>query len=148
MTKEIFNKQAIKQTVGIGFGYNEAVGMLGINTPNKVCAKDRGIPHVLKDVKNPLFKESIAEPLNESSIVIQEELRTEDLASVEVKSKQSVPDVPVKVVPTTEAKPVTPKLDNDNVSSVHTMPSVDLSHKACGVDKCMSCAFNVMYAYF
>ena len=28
------------------------------------------------------------------------------------------------------------------------MPSVDLSHKACGVDKCMSCAFNVMYAYF
>ena len=39
-------------------------------------------------------------------------------------------------------------MDNDNVSSVHTMPSVDLSHKACGVDKCMSCAFNVMYAYF
>ena len=122
--------------------------MLGINTPNKVSAKDRGIPHVLKDVKNPLFKESIAEPLNESSIVIQEELRTEDLASVEVKSKQSVPVVPVKVVSTTETTPVTPKLDNDNVSSVHTMPSVDLSHKACGVDKCMSCAFNVMYAYF
>ena len=51
MAKEIFNKQAIKQTIGIRFGYNEAVGMLGINTPNKVCAKDRGIPHVLKDVK-------------------------------------------------------------------------------------------------
>ena len=28
------------------------------------------------------------------------------------------------------------------------MPKFDLSHKACGVDDCMSCAFNVMYIYF
>ena len=28
------------------------------------------------------------------------------------------------------------------------MPVVNSSHKACGVINCMSCAFNVMYAYF
>ena len=28
------------------------------------------------------------------------------------------------------------------------MPKIDISHKACGVAKCMSCAFNFMYAYF
>ena len=27
------------------------------------------------------------------------------------------------------------------------MPSIDLSHKACGVSNFMSCAFNVMYVY-
>ena len=28
------------------------------------------------------------------------------------------------------------------------MPNIDISHKACGVSNCMSCAFNVMSAYF
>ena len=40
--KEIFNQQAISQTVGIGFDYNEAVGKLSINSPNRVSAKERG----------------------------------------------------------------------------------------------------------
>ena len=31
---------------------------------------------------------------------------------------------------------------------MHNMPKIDISHKACGVANCMSCAFNVMYAYF
>ena len=79
--KEFFNKQAVNQTVGIGFDYNEAIGELGINTPNRVSAEERGIPHVLKGVKKPLFKESIAEPLNEVSILIREEIRVEDIAS-------------------------------------------------------------------
>lgn len=34
------------------------------------------------------------------------------------------------------------------VSNMHNMPLIDLSHKACGVVNCMSCAFNVMSAYF
>ena len=33
----------------------------------------------------------------------------------------------------------------DNMSN---MPNIDLSHKACGVAICMSCAFNVMFVYF
>ena len=52
-----------------------------INTPNRVSAEERGIPHVLKGVKKPLFKESIAEPLNEVSILIREEIRVEVIAS-------------------------------------------------------------------
>ena len=31
---------------------------------------------------------------------------------------------------------------------MRNMPKLDLSHKSCGVVGCMSCAFNVMYAYF
>ena len=76
--KEIFNQQAISQTIGIGYDYNEAVEKLSINSPNRVSAKERGIHHVLKGVDKPLFRKSIAEPLNETSIIIQEELRTED----------------------------------------------------------------------
>ena len=37
--KEIFNQQAISQTIGIGYDYNEAVGKLSINSPNRVSAK-------------------------------------------------------------------------------------------------------------
>ena len=57
--KEIFNQQAISQTVGIGYDYNEAIGKLSINSPNRVSAKERGIPHVLKGVDKPLFRTSI-----------------------------------------------------------------------------------------
>lgn len=77
--KEYFNRAAVNKSCGIGFGYNEADGMLGINTPNPVSTEERGIPHILKDVPKPLFKESIPEPLNDNSIVIAEEIRTEDI---------------------------------------------------------------------
>ena len=33
--KELFNQQAINQTVGIGYDYNEAKGKSSINAPNK-----------------------------------------------------------------------------------------------------------------
>ena len=56
---------------------------------------------MLKGVDKPLFRKSIAEPLNESSIIIQEELRTEDRLSINAMSSKSVPRVPVKVVLTT-----------------------------------------------
>ena len=76
--KEIFNQQAISQIVGIGYDYNEAVGKLSINSPNRVRAKERGILHVLKVVDKPLFRNSIVESLNETFIIIQEEMRTEN----------------------------------------------------------------------
>ena len=50
--KEIFNQQAVSQTVGIGYDYNKAVGKLSINSPNRVSAKEREISHVLKGVEN------------------------------------------------------------------------------------------------
>ena len=144
--KEIFNQQAISQTVGIGFDYNEAVGKLSINSPNRVSAKERGIPHVLKGVDKPLFRKSIAEPFNETSIFIQEELRTEDRLAIDAMSSKSVSGVPVKVVLTTETVSDTDKLEQKD--NMHNMPKIDISHEACGVANCMSCAFNVMYAYF
>ena len=144
--KEIFNQQAISQTIGIGFDYNEAVGKLSINSPNRVSAKERGIPHVLKGVDKPLFRKSIAEPFNETSIFIQEELRTEDRLAIDAMSSKSVSEDPVKVVFTNETVSDTDKLEQKD--NMHNMPKIDISHKACGVVNCMSCAFNVMYAYF
>ena len=37
--KEIFNQQAISQTVGIGYDYNEAIGKLSINPLTKLVLK-------------------------------------------------------------------------------------------------------------
>ena len=135
--KDIFNQQAITQTVGIGYDYNEAVGELSINSPNIVSAKERGIPHVLKGVDKPLFRKSIAEPLNETSIIIQEELRIEDRIANDAMSSKSVPEVPVKVVLTTETVSDTDKVEQKD--NMHNMPKIDISHKACGVWNCMSC---------
>ena len=57
---------------------------------------------MLKGVDKPLFRTSIAKPLNETSIIIQEELRTEDKIANDAMSSKLVPEVPVKVVLTTE----------------------------------------------
>ena len=99
--KELFNQQAINQTVGIGCDYNETVGKLSINSSNKVSVVERGIPHVLKGVSKPLFKKSVGEPLNEAYIIIQQEIRTEDIVNANAMSNQCVPEITVKVVPTT-----------------------------------------------
>ena len=56
--KEIFNQQAISQIVGIGYDYNEVVGKLSINSPNRVSAKERGIPHMCLRVLTNLSLES------------------------------------------------------------------------------------------
>ncbi|KAL8115144.1 hypothetical protein AgCh_021826 [Apium graveolens] len=102
-----------------------------------------------KGVDEPLYKPSIAEPFDATSSVIQEEIRAEDLANEKVVSKSSVSKVPVKVVKATETNSDTHELDNKNaMSTMHKLPAVNHSHKACGVSNCMSCAFNMMYAYF
>ncbi|KAL8124816.1 hypothetical protein AgCh_012462 [Apium graveolens] len=148
-SKKFYNKQAINQTSGIGYDYNAAIGKLGINSPPHVCAKGREVPHVLKGVDEPLYKESIAEPFDETSFIIQEKIRAEDNANEKAISKSSVSKVPVKVVKATETNSDTYELDNTNaMSTMHKLPIVNPSHKACGVPDCMSCAFNLMYAYF
>ena len=74
---------------------------------------------------------------------------TEDIVNKNVMSNKSVPKSSVKVVHTTETNLDTHKLEQkDNMSNMHNMPSIDLSHKACGVANCMSCAFNVMFSLF
>ncbi|KAK1392926.1 hypothetical protein POM88_011982 [Heracleum sosnowskyi] len=78
--KEIINKQSIDHTTGIWYDYNESIGELSINTPNRVSAEERGIPYVLKGIETPFFRESQGEPLNEYSIIIKEEIHLEDRA--------------------------------------------------------------------
>ena len=72
----------------------------------------------------------------------------EDIVNKNVMFNQCVLESSVKVVPTTETNSDTYKLEQkDNMSNIHNMHNIDLSHKACGVANCMSCAFNVMYVY-
>ena len=67
-------------------------------------------------------------------IIIQEEMRTEDMVNNNVISDQCVPESSVKVVPTTESNSDTQKSEHkDNMSVMHNMPKIDISHKACGV---------------
>ncbi|KAL8105347.1 hypothetical protein AgCh_029223 [Apium graveolens] len=147
--KEFYNKQAVNQTFGIGYDYNVAIGELGINSPPHVCAKGREVPHVLKGFDKPLYKKSIAKPFDGTYSIIQEEIRVEDHANEKVVSKPRVSKVPVKVVKATEINLDTHELDNKTaMSTMHILPVVNPSHKACGVANCMSCAFNLMYAYF
>ena len=118
--KEIFNQQAISQTVGIGYDYNEAVGKLSIHSPNRVSAKETGIPHVLKGVDKPLFRKSIAEPLNENfNHYSRRNAYREDRVSNDAMSNKSV-QVPVKVVSTTETDLDTDKLEQKD--NMHNMP--------------------------
>ncbi|KAL8095394.1 hypothetical protein AgCh_036748 [Apium graveolens] len=147
--KEFYSKQALNQISGIGFDYNAAIRELGINSPPHVCAKGKEVPHVLKGIDNPIYKGSIAEPFDETSFIIQEEIRAEDRANEKVVFKPSVSKAPFKVVKATETNSDTHELDNKNaISTMHNLPVGNPSHKACGVPNCMSCAFNLMYAYF
>ena len=66
---------------------------------------------MLKGVDKPLFRKSIAETLNETSIIIQEELRTEDRLTNDAMSNKLVPEASVKVVFTTETVSDTDKLE-------------------------------------
>ena len=62
---------------------------------------------------------------------------------------QCVSEKFVKVVPTTENNSDTQKSEpKNNMSDMHNMPRIYISHRAYGVANCMSCAFKVMYVYF
>jgi hypothetical protein len=70
-----------------------------------------------------------------------------------VHTDKGMPEVEAKVVPATiNVKPISDTPISERVKdtsiNMHAMPTIDKSHKACGVSSCMSCAFNVMYAYF
>ena len=60
-----------------------------------VSAEERVIQHVLKCVDNPMFKKSIPLPLNVTSLVIQEEMRVEDM-ELENVQKLEVPSKDIK----------------------------------------------------
>lgn len=143
------------------------MGELGINTPDLVNAKERGIPNVLKNVVDPLFKKSVIEPLSLNDIVIKGEIRLEDAANDLVlnnnksvkntfnnkgKSKMFMSNRPVRVGESTSS--CTSGLGNANMNNcndmpnMHTMPMNSANHKSCGILNCVKCAFKVMSTYF
>ncbi|HEY6392349.1 MAG TPA: hypothetical protein VIX89_13775, partial [Bryobacteraceae bacterium] len=144
----------------------EAIGSLGAKEPNRFPDADRGLPSVPEEIEEPLFTESIGEPFNEGEMLANHENRTEDIADNIVESASNGPKESVKSakipstskwVPKSKVKVVQATKTNlgkhkfvprNGMPNLHNMPVLDLSHKACGVDNCMSCAFNVMHAYF
>ena len=67
-------------------------------------------------------------------------MHTEDIVNKNVMFNECVPKSSIKVVHTTETNLDTHKFEqNDKMSNMHNMPSIDLSHKACGVANCIEC---------
>ena len=66
---------------------------------------------MIKGVDKPLFRKSTAEPMNENSIIIQDEMRTEDKVNNDAMSNKLVPKVSVKAVLTTDTNLDTNKLE-------------------------------------
>ena len=75
---------------------------------------------MLKGVNKTPFRKSIVEPLNETSLIIQEGMRIEEIVNKNFMSNKSVPESSVKVVHTTETNLDTYKLDHKvNMSNMH-----------------------------
>lgn len=95
IVKNLVDQQEINRTVGIGFEYNKSEGKPSNITPFKQSAKERGIPHVLKDAPKPLFITPIAEPILDSSIVIDYEMKLEDQEEEEKREEKRKGKQPV-----------------------------------------------------
>jgi hypothetical protein len=167
-SKAFFDMNAVNHTTGVGYDYNKAIGETGINSPMHVIAPNVPVPHILKDTLEPFYKKSIAEPPNVKSIIIQEEMRVEDLASGNVQgivlpvkglpkrysktdrkaSKGQTKFVPAKMTSDNNCDSPVPVIVNNTTNASHAMPAIDKSHKACDLPRCMTCAFNVMSDYF
>ena len=79
IAKEITDKQFLKKKTAIGFDYSSKKSrkkhvedLVQSNTFND------GVPHVLKNVSNPMFKKPTSEPLNEQEMLIKQEMLVED----------------------------------------------------------------------
>ena len=62
------------------------------------------VPHILKDVDNPLFKKADSEPLNEESLLIKQEMLVEDLLREEESQEASNVNVPTAELPRVSVK--------------------------------------------
>jgi gag-polypeptide of LTR copia-type/Zinc knuckle len=188
-SKSYFTQAAVDKTFGIGFDYNKAIGEPSINIPSHVANPGMPVPQVIRGTVEPVYAKSRVEPLNCKAIVINEEMRTEDVTTGNVQKNnlsvkadkrssknknkfvssnlnyesemkaysaeidESVPEVVIKDVPlinplkTNSDSLISKPVINTSVN-IHAMPIIDKSHKACSLTGCMSCAFNIMSAYF
>ena len=101
IAKEIIDKQCLKKKTAIGFDYSsKKIGINPVEDSVQSNTVNDGVPHVLKNVNNPVFKKPTFEPLNGKEMVIKQEMLVKD------KEKQDVAKViiPKKSVTIYESK--------------------------------------------
>ena len=101
ISKEIIDKQCIEKKTVIGFDYSsKKTGKKPEEDSVQSNTVNDNVPHVLKNVSNPVFKKPTSEPLNEKEILIKQEMLVED------QEKQDVEHVilPKKSVTIDESK--------------------------------------------
>ncbi|KAL8155032.1 hypothetical protein AgCh_000420 [Apium graveolens] len=97
--KEILDSQRFKSKTSIGFDYSKLNSKKHSGTSKINMFVLEKVPYVIKDAVSPLFTESVSEPLDEVSLLINEELIAEDREKVEESPK--TPKAPVS-----KAKPI------------------------------------------
>ena len=101
IAKEIIDKQCLEKKTAIGFDYSsKKIGKKPVEDSAQSNTVKDGVPHVLKNVSNPVFKKPTSEPLNEREMLIKQEMLVED------QEKQNVEKVklPKKSTTTDESK--------------------------------------------
>lgn len=95
--QDIFDKQIINQSVGIGYDYSASKKKKHVTFPEPILSDRKDVPHVLKAVAKPLFSKVIPRPLDETLMVIKEQLLVEDeLKKVEEQLESPKESVAVK----------------------------------------------------
>ena len=101
IVKEIIDRQCLEKKTAIGFDYSsKKIGKKSVEDSAHSNTVNDDVPHVLKNVNNPVFKKPTSEPLNEKEMLIKQEMLVED------QEKQDVEKVtlPKKSVTTYESK--------------------------------------------
>ena len=101
IAKKIIDKQCLEKKTAIGFDYSsKKIGKKYVKDSAQSNIIKDDVPHVLKNVNNPVFNKPNSEPLNEKEMLIKQEMLVED------QEKQDVEEVtlPKKSVTTDESK--------------------------------------------
>ena len=79
IAKEIIDKQCLEKKTAIGFDYSsKKIGKKPVEDSAQSNIIKDDVPHVLKNVNNPVFKKPTFEPLNEKEMLIKQKMLVED----------------------------------------------------------------------
>ena len=101
IAKEIIDKQCLEKKTAIGFDYSsKKIGKKHVEDSAQSNIIKYDVPHVLKNVNNPVFKKPTSEPLNEREMLIKKEMLVED----QEKQNAEKVNLPKKSATTDESK--------------------------------------------
>ena len=115
IAKGIIDSQSIDKKTAIGYDYSAK--KKNKNTAiffETTSSVKENVPHILKDVDNPLFKKADSEPLNEQSLLIKQEMLVEDLIREEESQEASNVNVPSAELPRVSVKIENPITESGN----------------------------------